>query len=225
MLAWQHDGIGRGQESITLIAYDEAGIEEAVGNPVRGRGRHRAADEVALPRSASLLQQQSPPAVPPRASGSVWSINSPDRVLAIQATPAGLSGADARRVAVDDRRGGKLYSKQAGSGREPPRPASPRRPMRPWPKPTARPDRLLKLTARVRRASGRGSSGWWTLAHCRRRGAGQSRKLCRKTSPAWPGPRASSSRAWRTAGSWRWDPVRLRSGVPVQGAASPPAAA
>jgi hypothetical protein len=31
MLAWQRDGIGPGQESITLIAYDEAGMQEAVG--------------------------------------------------------------------------------------------------------------------------------------------------------------------------------------------------
>jgi hypothetical protein len=31
MLAWQRDGMGPGQESITLIAYDEAGMQEAVG--------------------------------------------------------------------------------------------------------------------------------------------------------------------------------------------------
>jgi hypothetical protein len=32
MIAWQRDGIGRGQESVTLIAYDEAGMSEAVGS-------------------------------------------------------------------------------------------------------------------------------------------------------------------------------------------------
>src|SRR5207244_10452323 len=30
--AWQRDGIGAGQESITLIAYDEDGMKEAVGS-------------------------------------------------------------------------------------------------------------------------------------------------------------------------------------------------
>ena len=32
MLAWQRDGIGAGQESVTLIAYDAAGMNEAVGS-------------------------------------------------------------------------------------------------------------------------------------------------------------------------------------------------
>ncbi len=32
LLAWQRDGVGPGQESITLIAYDEAGMAEAVGS-------------------------------------------------------------------------------------------------------------------------------------------------------------------------------------------------
>jgi hypothetical protein len=32
MLAWQRDGVGPGQESITLIAYDEAGMAEAIGS-------------------------------------------------------------------------------------------------------------------------------------------------------------------------------------------------
>ena len=31
-LAWQRDGIGKGQESITAIAYDEAGMSEAIGS-------------------------------------------------------------------------------------------------------------------------------------------------------------------------------------------------
>ena len=31
-LAWQRDGIGKGQESITGIAYDTAGMSEAVGS-------------------------------------------------------------------------------------------------------------------------------------------------------------------------------------------------
>ncbi len=32
MVAWQHEGVGRGQQSLTLIAYDEAGMAEAVGS-------------------------------------------------------------------------------------------------------------------------------------------------------------------------------------------------
>src|SRR5206468_12576031 len=31
-LAWQRDGVGRLQESVTLIAYDEEGMAEAVGS-------------------------------------------------------------------------------------------------------------------------------------------------------------------------------------------------
>src|SRR5437763_1595674 len=31
-LAWQRDGVGAGQESVALIAYDEAGMSEAVGS-------------------------------------------------------------------------------------------------------------------------------------------------------------------------------------------------
>ena len=47
MIAWQRDAIGAGQESIALIAYDLAGMQEAVGSlyeaiagiqPLVGRG-------------------------------------------------------------------------------------------------------------------------------------------------------------------------------------------
>jgi hypothetical protein len=63
MFAWQRDGIGPGQESITLIAYDEAGMSEVVGSlyeAVAGidplaQFRWPTADEIAPATTASVV--------------------------------------------------------------------------------------------------------------------------------------------------------------------------
>ncbi len=79
-MSWQRDAIGRGLESITLIAYDEAGMEEAVGSLYEAVAGIEPLTKFVLPTDASLTATQATPSAPPRTS-VVWSVNLPDRVL------------------------------------------------------------------------------------------------------------------------------------------------
>lgn len=54
MFAWQRDAIGRGQESVTLIAYDEAGMSEAVGSAYEAIAGIEPLMKYVLPESHSI---------------------------------------------------------------------------------------------------------------------------------------------------------------------------
>src|SRR5262249_900805 len=61
MLAWQRDGVGPGQESITLIAYDEAGMAEAVGSFYEAVAGIEPLTKWALPKADGLAPATSAP--------------------------------------------------------------------------------------------------------------------------------------------------------------------
>jgi hypothetical protein len=89
MIAWQRDGVGRGQESITLIAYDEAGMSEAVGSFFEAVAGIEPLTKWTLPQADSLAAARTAPGLAP-AAALAWSLTLPDRVLALKAEGDGL---------------------------------------------------------------------------------------------------------------------------------------
>jgi hypothetical protein len=81
MIAWQRDGIGAGQESITLIAYDSGGMDEAVGSLYEAAAGIDPLTPLALPRSGEI--QPTTEVVKGRVFVPAWEANLPDRVEAI----------------------------------------------------------------------------------------------------------------------------------------------
>lgn len=87
-LAWQLDGIGYGQESIALIAYDAAGMAEAVGTLYECATGLEPATRWALPVATGIAPaKQAPPRAPELASA--WQLLLPDRAVAIKPLTSG----------------------------------------------------------------------------------------------------------------------------------------
>lgn len=89
MLAWQRDAVGYEQESVTLIAYDEKGLEEAVGSLYDAVAGLDPLTPWQLPSVATLTPAVKAPATPPQALVEklhIW----PDRSAAIKGSPKGL---------------------------------------------------------------------------------------------------------------------------------------
>jgi len=89
MVAWQSDGVGVLQESVTLIAYDEKGMAEAVGSMYEMMTGIEPLTPLALPAQSSITGAQTAPRVPEPAIA--WSVNLPDEIVGIRSTGAGLS--------------------------------------------------------------------------------------------------------------------------------------
>jgi hypothetical protein len=90
MLAWQRDGVGRLQESITLIAYDGAGMSEAVGSFFEAVAGIEPLTKWTLPQADALTPARKAPGLA-RAAAIAWSLTLPDRVLGLKAADGGLS--------------------------------------------------------------------------------------------------------------------------------------
>jgi len=82
MLAWQRDGIGPGQESITLIGYDEAGMGEAVGSFYEAAAGIDPLTKYRLPETVNIKPAKSAPGLYPRAA-IAWQTLRPDRIRAV----------------------------------------------------------------------------------------------------------------------------------------------
>jgi hypothetical protein len=82
-LAWQRDGVGPGQESITVIAYDEAGIAEAVGSLYEAAAGIEPLTRWVLPDSAKIIPAKSQDR--PAAFTIAWEVRLPDRIDALKA--------------------------------------------------------------------------------------------------------------------------------------------
>lgn len=88
LLAWQLDGVGYGQESVTLIAYDARGMAEAVGSFYEAVSGLRALTKWVLPASNSVTPAGKAPT--PAPEGTVaWKALLPDRAVAVKALPSG----------------------------------------------------------------------------------------------------------------------------------------
>ncbi len=90
LVAWQRDGLGRGQESIALIAYDEAGMAEAVGSYYEAVAGMDPLTRWVLPDDHSIAAATSAPGLA-KAAPIAWTAAVPDRVLAIAAADGMLT--------------------------------------------------------------------------------------------------------------------------------------
>ena len=82
LIAWQRDGIGPGQESITLVAYDARGMAEAVGTLYEFASGMEPLTRFVLPRSNAIVPASQTKTVPE--APLVWQVALPDRALALQ---------------------------------------------------------------------------------------------------------------------------------------------
>jgi hypothetical protein len=161
LLTWQRDAIGPGQESIALIAYDEAGIGEAAGSFFEAVAGIEPLTRWTLPESCSLAPAQKVPGQVP-ALAVAWTVVLPDRVEGLRAdgkSVTALTHDGSRSVVTTD---GKLTAvkvlegealeqarKELASGGA----AAPE-----VVKQQQRPDRMLKLTAT---AGGKVAVAYW----------------------------------------------------------------
>jgi hypothetical protein len=90
MLTWQRDGVGRGQESISLIAYDEAGMAEAVGSFFEAVAGIEPLTKWTLPASDTLTPAKTAPGLA-RVASIAWTAQLPDRVVAIKEGREGIN--------------------------------------------------------------------------------------------------------------------------------------
>jgi hypothetical protein len=81
-VAWQRDGVGRGQESVTLIAYDEAGMSEAVGTLYEAVAGLDPLTKYEWPTADQITPAQK--SLAPPAAEIAWTARLPDRVLSLQ---------------------------------------------------------------------------------------------------------------------------------------------
>jgi len=81
-IAWQRDGIGVMQESITLIAHDAAGMEEAVGSLYEMAAGIEPLTLLALPAENAIVAANKAALLP--AAKVAWTRVLPDRIVAIQ---------------------------------------------------------------------------------------------------------------------------------------------
>jgi hypothetical protein len=89
MLAWQRDGVGPGQESITLIAYDEAGMAEAVGSFYEAVAGIEPLTKWTLPNRSTIKLAHVPESVPELKAE--WTATLPDRVTGISSDMKALT--------------------------------------------------------------------------------------------------------------------------------------
>ena len=68
MLAWQRDAMGAGQESITLVAYDAAGMSEAVGTLYEATAGMEPLTHFQPPRAAAITAATKAPTAKERRS-------------------------------------------------------------------------------------------------------------------------------------------------------------
>jgi hypothetical protein len=151
LLAWQRDGVGAGQESITLIAYDEAGMGEAVGSLYEAVAGIEPLTTWTWPEAVAIAPATSAPGLAPAAT-IAWMAILPDRVLALKPVGGGLEAlTHDGSLSTLTAQGKVAASRPLAAGDL----AKARQEMAPAADPVAaeaaakqaRPDRLLKLSA------------------------------------------------------------------------------
>ena len=116
-VAWQREGLGARQESVTLIGYDDAGISEAVGTFYEFATGMEPLTPLALATRHSISHAVS--AVSHPEPGLAWSLVLPDRADALGDGGAGRIEAlthDGSLVTVDPARGRVVSSRLLKSG-------------------------------------------------------------------------------------------------------------
>ncbi len=111
MLAWQRDAMGAGQESITLVAYDAAGMSEAVGTLYEATAGIEPLTRFEPPRATSIAAAAKAPAA--KEAPLVWRVPLSDRALALKVVDGQVRVVtwDGSLVRIDA--GGKIVARQA----------------------------------------------------------------------------------------------------------------
>ncbi|HKB35906.1 MAG TPA: hypothetical protein VKD72_05595 [Gemmataceae bacterium] len=162
MIAWQRDGVGRGQESVTLIAYDAEGMSEAVGSFYEAAAGLEPLTKWKLPESDTLTPAKTAPGLAP-AAAVAWSVKLPDRVVAIKANADGLQALTHDNSLATITTMGKISGRQALSAEKV---EQARKDLTPAEDKVAvaaakkqeRPDRIVKLSAS---GSGKVAVAYW----------------------------------------------------------------
>ncbi len=151
MIAWQRDGVGHGQESVTLIAHDADGLSEAVGSFYEAVAGLDPLTKYVLPEKDTLVKAKNAGGRPPRAPLQ-WAANLPDRVEAIKAEKGELKVLTHDGTLATVGAAGKVTATKAV---EPGEMEALRKELSPADasadaaaKEQARPDRMLKLAAK-----------------------------------------------------------------------------
>src|SRR5262249_31005849 len=151
MFAGQPDGSGAGQESITLIAYDEAGMSEAVGSFYEAVAGIEPLTRWKLPEADVITPAKTAPDLAPAATVA-WALKLPDRGEAIKANGDGLQvlthDSSLSTVTITGKLTGRqvLSTEKAGQTRKSLTPGEDRVAVAAAKK-QERPDRLVKLSA------------------------------------------------------------------------------
>ncbi len=82
-VAWQSEGIGSGQESLTLIAYDAEGMAEAIGSMYEAVAGLDPLTPLAMPVRSEIVAASKAEKLPQ--ATLVWQFSAPDRITAIAA--------------------------------------------------------------------------------------------------------------------------------------------
>jgi hypothetical protein len=150
LVAWQRDGIGAMQESITLIAHDAAGMAEAVGTMYEMLAGIEPLTPWTLARESSVVPATSAKKVTP--AQIAWSVSLPDAIVGIKAAGDKLLVLTHAGAQVEVQADGKVTSQQVVEGpayqkaaQERPVPAAPAALAEAQKK--AAPGRLVKLVA------------------------------------------------------------------------------
>jgi hypothetical protein len=96
LVAWQREGIGVLQESITLIAYDEKGMAEAVGNMFEMLAGMEPLTPLVLPAGSSVTAAKTTQRVPELKLAGQMVL--PDRIIGISAKQGKATALTAARV-------------------------------------------------------------------------------------------------------------------------------
>jgi outer membrane protein assembly factor BamB len=88
MLAWQRDGVGYEQESVTLIAHDETGMAETVGSLYQAAAGLDPLARWVLPSTSAVTAVTKAPARVPELA-EAWTATLPDRAAALKTLPGG----------------------------------------------------------------------------------------------------------------------------------------
>jgi hypothetical protein len=189
MVAWQRDGVGRGQESIALIAYDEAGMTEAVGSFYEAVAGMEPLTRWTWPASHELAPATAAPGLAP-AAPLAWTATLPDRVVSLNVAGGVLTAiTHDGSVTTIDRAGHTVSSRPLSTAELQ---AVEKKPAGPEPraaellKAQSRADRMAKLAAA---GPDRDAVAYWggTLRVVDRHGAVQSEQMLPQdvTALAW----------------------------------------
>ncbi|MDB5300434.1 MAG: hypothetical protein JWO87_2097 [Phycisphaerales bacterium] len=153
-VSWQRDAVAYGQESVTLIAYDEAGLSEAVGSLYEAVAGIDPLTRLALPAPADITPAGTRTAAPE--ASIAWRAVVPDRVVSLKAAGAQVSveTADGSLTKLDA--SGKILSQESAAVVQPEKTVSAKAPAE-----LAKvmiPDRVLKKLAA---GNGLTALGYW----------------------------------------------------------------